>query len=92
MDMPENIHEQAQALRDVASGYALSKALYAVAEARVADFMDEAPVLVSALAARTGSNEGALYRIMGALACLGKIYEHDGHLFSHTPVSRLLRA
>lgn len=92
MDMPENIHEQAQALRDVASGYALSKALYAVAEAQVADFMDQAPVPVSELAARTGSNEGALYRIMRTLACLGIFYEHDGHLFSHTPVSRLLRA
>ncbi|MDA1100356.1 MAG: methyltransferase [Proteobacteria bacterium] len=90
--MAENIHEQAQALRDVASGYALSKALYAVADARVADFMDDAPVQVSRLAAQTGSNEDALYRIMRTLACLGIFFEHDGQAFSHTPVSRLLRA
>ncbi|NQV58225.1 MAG: hypothetical protein HQ502_01065 [Alphaproteobacteria bacterium] len=90
--MPENIHDHAQALRDVASGYALSKALYAVADARVADCMDDAPVPVSELARQTGSNADALYRIMRSLACMGIFFEHDDHAFSHTPVSRLLRA
>ena len=90
--MSNNVHEHAQALRDVASGYALSKALYAVAEAGVADFLDDAPVQVEKLAARTGSNPDALYRLLRVLACLGIFFEHDGRRFSHTPASRLLRA
>ena len=90
--MPESVHEQAQALRDVASGYALSKALYAVAEARVADYLDDAPVAVTELARRTGSHEDALYRMMRVLACLGIFFEHENRAFSHTAVSRLLRA
>jgi hypothetical protein len=69
-----------------------ARALWAAAEAGVADHVDEAARGVDELATATGSHAGALYRILRLLAACGVFEEHAGRRFSHTEMSRTLRS
>ena len=69
-----------------------SRALWAAAEAGVADHIDGEPRAVADLAAATGSHAGALYRVLRLLASHGIFEEHEDRRFSHTEMSRTLRS
>ena len=67
-----------------------SSALFAITSLNVPDFLKTGPQAVSTLAAKTGSNEDALYRILRALSSMGVFYENPARTFALTPISELL--
>jgi hypothetical protein len=77
---------------ELAAAAVPARALWAAAEAGIADHLDDAPRPVEELASATGSHAGALYRILRLLASLGVFEEHAGRRFSHTEMSRTLRS
>jgi hypothetical protein len=83
--LPPNVR-----ILDMVFSIVSSRALWAVAEAGVADHLDGEPRAVSDLAASTGTDAGALYRVLRLLATHGVFEEHDGRRFSHSDMSRAL--
>lgn len=79
-----------EVLNDAASGFIISRCLNAVAEAGIADALGDAPQTPEDLAAATGTNAGALGRILRLLAGYGVFEPRDGR-YAHTPASWLLR-
>src|SRR5215467_8243978 len=67
-----------------------SSALFAVTSLNVPDLLKAGPQPISALAAKTGSIEDALYRILRALSSVGVFHENPARTFALTPVSELL--
>lgn len=76
----------------MANGFALSSALYAVTKLDIPDLLAHGARPVSELAAATGSNEDALYRVLRSLAMAGVFTETTGRTFVLTPVSEVLRS
>ncbi len=76
---------------DVAMGYALPRALHVVTEAGVPDALGDDPRPAADLAAATGTDAGALARMLRLLAAHGLFEACEGG-FRHTEASRLLRA
>jgi O-methyltransferase len=85
--LPANVRVFEMAVAAVAS-----RALWAAAEAGVADHLDGEPRAVAALAGATGTHAEALYRVLRLLASHGVFEEHHGRRFSHTEMSRVLRS
>jgi hypothetical protein len=81
----------AQLLFQLGTGYMASAALQTVIKLGVADHMASGPVPVAELAAKTGSNEDALYRIMRALASLTVFDEVSPRTFALTLAGRMLQ-
>jgi hypothetical protein len=77
-------------LMQVTNAFLISRCLYVAAEIGVADHLNDAPQSSEALAKATGSNAGALHRVLRVLASHG-IFEQNGSSWSHTDMSRLLR-
>ncbi|MGE5726292.1 MAG: methyltransferase [Acidobacteriota bacterium] len=75
----------------LANGFALSSALYTVTRLGVADLLAQGARSSTELAAATGSNEDALYRVLRALAMVGAFAETAGRRFMLTPLSEALR-
>ena len=82
--------DPAQQILQLATGYMPSSALFAITSLNVPDFLKTGPQAVSTLAAKTGSNEDALYRILRALSSVGVFYENPARTFALTPISELL--
>jgi hypothetical protein len=83
-----------QSLMMMLHGKYISQAVSVAAELGVTDHMGpigQAPTPVADLAARTGANADALYRLMRMLSGVGVFVESEGRAFSLTPVSSLLR-
>ena len=76
----------------LAFGFAVSQALCTVADLRLADLMAAGERTVDDLAAETGSDANALYRIMRLLAAEGVFREIDARLFELTEVGMTLRS
>jgi hypothetical protein len=76
----------------LAGGFALSSALYAVTRLNVADLLAQGPRSAADLAAASASNEDALYRVLRLLASVGVFAETGSRTFALTPVSQALRA
>ena len=85
--LPPNVR-----LFELAASIVPAKALGVVAELGVADHLGDQPVPVDTLAAATGTNADALYRILRLLATMGVFSELDGRRFGHTDMSRALRS
>ena len=68
-----------------------SRCLHVVAELGVADAIESEPVSAAVLASGCGVNADALHRVLCLLADYG-VFRRDGHGFSHTPASQLLRS
>ena len=68
-----------------------SRCLHVVAELGVADAVESEPVSAAVLASGCGVNADALHRVLCLLADYG-VFRRDGHGFSHTPASQLLRS
>jgi O-methyltransferase domain len=77
-------------LSEAASGHILSRCVSAVAEAGIADSLGDTPQSLESLAAATGTNAGALGRMLRLLSAYGVFEARQGR-YSHTPASRLLR-
>lgn len=75
----------------MATGYRISCALYVVTGLRIADFLKDGPQSAETLAAATGSNPDALFRVLRALASLGVFAETGPREFGLTPLSEILR-
>jgi hypothetical protein len=78
-------------LTGAGSAYVLSSCMNAVAELRIADALDDEPRNPGDLAAATGTDAGALSRILRLLSSHGVFESRDGG-YARTPASRLLRA
>jgi O-methyltransferase domain len=70
----------------------VSAALGVVAQLGVADHLADGPRSTPDLAARTGANEDALYRVLRALATTGIFTETSSRTFALTPSGALLRS
>lgn len=79
-----------QTILELSTAYWSSRCLHVVAELGVADALDEAPRTAAELAAKTGTDAGALHRVLRLLAHRGIFELRDGR-FVHNDVSRLLR-
>src|ERR1700730_3487768 len=73
-------------------GKAIATTLSALAKLGVADQMGAEPATAESLAAVTGANAGALYRVMRMLASIGVFQELAGQRFALTPMGLCLRA
>jgi ubiquinone/menaquinone biosynthesis C-methylase UbiE len=69
----------------------VTQALHVVAELGVADLLKEEPVSIRQLAATTGTNEGALYRVMRSLASVGVFEETEPRTFALNEAAEPLR-
>jgi len=72
-------------------GRAVSQAIGVAAELRVADHLAQRPMRCDELASLTQAHGPTLYRLLRALASIGIFSEDEGHRFSNTADSELLR-
>lgn len=79
------------ALRQMATAYWTSQALYVAAKLGLADYLVDGPKTAAALAQATGADEVSLYRLVRALAGIGLLDQRDDGEFSLTPTGALLR-
>ena len=84
--------QPAEQLMQFATGYIVSSALHGVTALNIPDLLKSGSKSIAELAATTGSNEDALYRVMRALASIGIFKENPARTFSLTPVSEALCA
>ena len=74
------------------TGYWLSQSIYAAAKFNIADHLQAGPRSIDELAATTGTNVDALYRLLRALASVGIFAESEGQTFSLTPLAEPLQS
>jgi C-methyltransferase len=79
----------AETLLNLSTAYWASRCLHIAAEVGVADALHDEPETALELAKKTGTDPGALHRVLRALANRG-IFELKGGRFSHNDASRLL--
>jgi O-methyltransferase domain len=84
--------EASQHLLQIATGYVPNTAVWVAAELKVADLLAHGPRPVSELAAKTQTNEDALYRTLRLLAMVGIFVETQPRHFDLTPAAELLRS
>jgi ubiquinone/menaquinone biosynthesis C-methylase UbiE len=81
----------AVALHQLGVSFWLSQALYVVAKLGVADHLKDGPYTADELAKSVGAHEGALYRVMRALASVGVFTETEPKRFALTPMGAYLQ-
>src|SRR5262245_45085984 len=81
-----------QQLDHMITGYWISQAIYAAAKFQIADHLKDGPKTVAELAAATGTNADALYRLLRALASVGIFSEGESRRFALTPLAEPLRS
>lgn len=91
MSEPQSVPPPRQMLQ-LASGYFVSQSLHAAARLGIADLLADGPLATAELAARTGTHEPSLYRLLRALAAVGVFQETDARTFTLTPLAELLRS
>jgi hypothetical protein len=89
--------QDASVLRSMMVGYEVAQVIYVAAKLGIADLIGDEPRTIRELAERTGAHEGALHRVLLALASLGiltdlgdrrfGLTERGGYLQSATPGS-----
>src|SRR3954452_12858524 len=79
-------------LRRLVNGFQVSQTLHVAAVLGIADLLADERRTSDDLAAATGSDEGALYRLLRALAAIGVLEERDGRLFALAPLGERLRS
>ncbi len=73
-------------------GYIPAACIYIAAKSRIPDLLASGPKPVSELARATQVNEGALYRVLRAVASVGVFCEVAPHVFANTSLSETLRS
>src|SRR5947209_3701565 len=81
-----------QHLMQAANGYVTSASLYAAAKLNSADVLAGGPRAVDSLAAETGSNADALYRVLRVLISIGIFSEPQPRTIALSPAAELLRS
>jgi len=84
--------QPSEQLMQLATGYMVSAALYTATKLRIADLLKNGAKSARELAAATGTNEDALYRLLRALASVGVFSECSPRAFELTPVAEPLRS
>jgi hypothetical protein len=79
-------------LQRLAEGYRLSQAIYVAATLGIADLLADGPRSSDDLAAETGADPQALYRLLRALAAVAIFREEDGRRFAVTEFGDALRS
>jgi hypothetical protein len=79
------------ALKQMITGYWTSQAIYVAAKLELADKLVAGPKTAAELAAATNTNEGALYRVLRALASIGVFGQSSDGKFANSPLSEPLR-
>jgi hypothetical protein len=79
-------------LRRLVNGYQVSQAIHVAATLGIADRLAGGPCGSDELAVATGTDPGALYRLLRALASVGVFTELDDRRFELTAVGQHLRA
>ena len=69
-----------------------ARALYALAELGVADYLEDGPRSVEELARKTGAHAPSLYRLLRTMAAYGFFVEGERRSFSLTPLGAALRS
>lgn len=77
-------------LMEYSANFLLNRALGVAAELEIADILKERPLSVKELAAKTGTNEDALYRLLRALASEGFFKDKGNKTFANTKFSYAL--
>jgi hypothetical protein len=86
---PEATH--AAVLRSMMVGYEAAQVIYVAAKLGIADLVGEEPRTTRELAERTGSHEGALHRVLLALASLGILVDLGDRRFGLAERGRCLQ-
>jgi hypothetical protein len=73
-------------------GFVPAQAIAIAAELGIADLLAREPMTASQLAAATGSDAGALFRVLRFLASLGIFQADENGRFALTPMAELLRS
>jgi ubiquinone/menaquinone biosynthesis C-methylase UbiE len=73
------------------NGFRVTQALYVAAKLGLADILKGGPQPLEALAATTGANADALYRVLRVLASIGVFEEISARQFTLTPLAVLLQ-
>jgi hypothetical protein len=79
-------------LVQMATAYWASRLLYVAAKVNLADHLANGPQSAAALAVRTGTDAGALYRLLRTLASLGLVTENGAQQFALTPLGAALKS
>src|SRR5579859_6577351 len=79
-------------LGQLVNGYQVSQAIHVVATLGIADLLKDGPRRADDLAASTGSNHAALYRLLRALASVGVFHEEEDRCFALTSLGDCLRS
>jgi O-methyltransferase domain/Dimerisation domain len=79
-------------LRQLLDGYRVSQSLSVAARLGIADLLVDGPRSSDELAARTGADPSALYRLLRALATVGVVHEDDDRGFALTELGEGLRS
>ena len=78
-------------LRELVNGYRTTQAIRVAAQFGIADLLTAGSRTSDYLAAATGTDPAALYRLLRALAAAGVFREEEGKRFALTPVGDCLR-
>jgi SAM-dependent methyltransferase len=78
-------------LIQMATGYWISRMLYATATLGLADSLAGSPKNAAELAGPTGAHAGALHRLLRGLGAVGIVSELDGGRFALTPLGEALQ-
>jgi hypothetical protein len=81
----------ASQLRDLVSGYLVSRAIYVAAELNLAGLLAGGAQDSETLAAAVGAHAPTMYRLLRALASVGVFQEDERGRFANTELSDLLR-
>src|SRR5436309_12122354 len=79
-------------LIQMATGYWVSRMVYAAARLGLADHLAHGPRTAAELAGPTGTDEGALYRLMRTLASLGVLSEDASRRFALASLGEALKS
>ena len=95
--MPDSVPDhlvvdQSQDIIRLFQGFLPARAIYVVAKLGIADHLAGGSKTSDELAAATGADPGALYRIMRLLAGVGVFHEEAGRNFSLLPLGETLRS
>ncbi len=89
--MTNDNENPAAELRSLVDGFQLSQALHVAATLGIADALANGARTSDELAAESGANADALYRLLRALAAAGVFRERDDRRFELTPIGDRLR-
>jgi len=87
-----DVEANALRLNQMISGAWITQGIYVAAELGLADLLAGGPRTAAELARQAGAHEGALYRLLRALASVGIFAEDDQRRFTLTPLAQRLRS